>query len=143
MLTGLPFPKHLRQVPEFAGGHHERTDGSGYPYGLHGSQMSIQAKIMAIADIFEALTAHDRPYKKPMPLSQSLNILCDLCQRGQIDTELFRVFVQQQVYLDYAKQHLAPAQIDAIDEAALLQALDSSPASQPAIKPRRCYCCPE
>ncbi len=142
MLSGLPFPKHLRQVPEFAGGHHERTDGTGYPLGLRGEQMSVQARIMAVADIFEALTAHDRPYKKPMPLSQSLEILCDLCRRGQIDKDIFRVFVQQQVYLTYARKHLSPEQIDCVDESKLLCALEGAAPTTPAPIPR-CHCCRE
>jgi HD-GYP domain-containing protein (c-di-GMP phosphodiesterase class II) len=116
MLESLPWPKHLRKVPEYAGGHHERMDGKGYPRGLRGDQMSVQARIMAIADIFEALTAKDRPYKKGKTLSESLQILGGFRQRGHIDPDLFDVFVRSKVYLDYARRFMDPTQIDAVDE---------------------------
>jgi len=89
MLESLPYPKHLRRVPEFAGGHHERIDGKGYPRGLTGGEMSVQARMMAIADVFEALTAADRPYKKAMKLSQALEILGRMKLEGHIDPDLF------------------------------------------------------
>ncbi len=112
MLEALPFPKHLKRVPEYAGGHHERMDGRGYPKGLTREQMSVPARIMAIADIFEALTAADRPYKKAKPLSETLRILGFMKLSGHIDPDLFDVFIQQKVYLDYARQFLAPELID-------------------------------
>lgn len=112
MLEALPWPKHLQRVPEYAGGHHERMDGKGYPKGLTREQMSVQARIMGIADIFEALTAKDRPYKKGKTLSESLSILRNFRDNGHIDPDLFEVFVQQRVYLDYAKMFLDPEQID-------------------------------
>lgn len=115
MLESLPFPKHLRHVPEYAGGHHEKMDGSGYPRGLHKAQMSVQARIMAIADIFEALTASDRPYKKAKTLSESLRILGFMAKEQHIDADLFRIFVEQQVYLQFAHEFLAPEQIDPVD----------------------------
>ncbi|MBV2234353.1 MAG: GAF domain-containing protein [Sterolibacterium sp.] len=115
MLEQLPWPRHLRRVPEFAGGHHERMDGKGYPRGLTGSQMSIQARIMAIADIFEALTAKDRPYKPGKTLTESLHILGKFKENGHIDPDLFDIFIRQQVYLDYARQYLPPEQIDSVD----------------------------
>lgn len=115
MLESLPFPKHLRRVPEYAGGHHERMDGKGYPRGLTREQMPVPARVMAIADIFEALTAADRPYKKAKTLSESLSILGRMKREQHIDAELFDVFLQQKVYLHYARQYLQPAQID-IDE---------------------------
>jgi len=115
MLNTIPFPKHLKNVPEFAGGHHEKMDGSGYPKGLHGDQMSVQARIMAIADIFEALTAKDRPYKEGKKLSESLRILGFMCKDNHIDPDLFQLFIDEKIYLDYARQHLAPEQIDEID----------------------------
>jgi len=90
MLNSLPFPRHLKNVPEIAGNHHERMDGKGYPNGLTREQMSVQARIMGIADIFEALTATDRPYKKPMPLSQALTILGKMAEEQHIDHELFQ-----------------------------------------------------
>ncbi|TPW11706.1 MAG: metal dependent phosphohydrolase with GAF sensor, partial [Halothiobacillaceae bacterium] len=119
MLESLPFPKHLRNVPEIAGGHHERMDGKGYPKGLTREAMSLQARIMGIADIFEALTAADRPYKRGMPLSQALSIMGKMRLEGHIDPDLFDVFIQQQVYLEYAKEHLKPEQIDIFDPADL------------------------
>ncbi len=116
MLEALPWPKHLKNVPEFAGGHHERMDGRGYPKGLTGEQMSVQARIMGIADIFEALTAKDRPYKKGKTLSESLQILGQMSQTGHVDPQLFRLFVRGKVYRRYAETFLDPEQIDEVDE---------------------------
>ncbi len=115
MLESLPYPKHLRRVPEYAGGHHERMDGTGYPNRLTGSEMSLQARMVAIADVFEALTASDRPYKKAMPLSQSLMILGQMKVDGHIDADLFDLFVHDQIYLKYAHKHLDDKQIDNVD----------------------------
>lgn len=112
MLSTLPFPKHLQNVPEYAGGHHERVDGKGFPKGLVKDEMSVQARIMAIADIFEALTARDRPYKDPMKLSQSVSILKNMSETGHIDADLFEVFINHSVHLKYAQEHLLPEQID-------------------------------
>ena len=120
MLEALPWPKHLAHVPEYAGGHHERMDGKGYPKGLSREEMSIPARIMGIADIFEALTAGDRPYKHGMRLSEALRILRKFRDNGHIDPDLFEVFVRRRVYLDYARVCLDPAQIDAVDESELL-----------------------
>ena len=116
MLESLPWPRHLKRVPEYAGGHHERMDGKGYPRGLTREQMSVQARLMGIADIFEALTAKDRPYKEGKTLTESLTILGKFKENGHIDPELFDVFIREKVYLDYARQFLAPEQIDAVDE---------------------------
>jgi len=115
MLESLPWPKHLRNVPEYAGGHHERMDGKGYPRGLMREQMSVQARCMGIADIFEALTAKDRPYKKGKTLTESLNILGKLKLNGHIDPDLFDVFMWEKVYEKYAKEFLSPEQIDVVD----------------------------
>jgi len=115
MLERLPWPKHLKHVTEYAGGHHERMDGKGYPKGLSRDQMSVQARIMGIADIFEALTASDRPYKPSMKLSQALAIMNNLKQGGHIDPDLFDVFVKERVYLTYGEQFLAAEQLDAVD----------------------------
>jgi len=115
MLESLPFPKHLRNVPEFAGGHHEKMDGSGYPKGLTRSQMSVPARVMAIADIFEALTAMERPYKDGMKLSEALGILGRMKQKSHIDPDLFDVFLHEQVFLIYAQQYMEPDQIDIDD----------------------------
>jgi len=112
MLEQLPWPKHLKNVPEYAGGHHERMDGKGYPRGLTRDQMSIQARMMGIADIFEALTAKDRPYKPGMKLSQAISILKDFRQGGHIDPDLFDVFMEQGVPQRYAQEHLDTSQVD-------------------------------
>ncbi len=116
MLEQLPWPKHLKNVPEYAGGHHERMDGKGYPKGLTRDDMSVQARVMGIADIFEALTARDRPYKRGKTLSESLEILGKFKLNGHIDPDLFDVFVQQKVYLKYAEKFLDPEQVDEVDE---------------------------
>jgi HD-GYP domain-containing protein (c-di-GMP phosphodiesterase class II) len=115
MLESLSWPRHLKNVPEFAGGHHERMDGKGFPKGLTREQMSIQARIMGIADIFEALTAKDRPYKKGKTLSESLTILGRMKLNQHIDPDLFDIFVREKVYLPYAHQFLDPEQIDEVD----------------------------
>ena len=115
MLESLPFPRHLRRVPEYAGGHHERMDGKGYPRGLTGTQMSVPARIMAIADIFEALTAGDRPYKKAYTLSQALTILGRMRLDGHIDPDLFEVFIAAGVWREYAEAYLPPEQRDHVD----------------------------
>ncbi len=122
MLKALPYPKYLKHVPEYAGGHHERMDGKGYPNGLTREQMSIQARMMGIADIFEALTAKDRPYKEPMSLSQALTILGKMKQEHHIDPDLFDVFIHEKVYLKYAytvdekgEKFLDDKQIDKVD----------------------------
>jgi hypothetical protein len=114
MLNQLPYPKHLRNVPEYAGGHHEKLDGTGYPQGLTKNEMSIQARIMAIADIFEALTARDRPYKKGKTLSQAMRILGFMKNDAHIDPDLFEVFVREKIYLKYARENLDKSQIDEV-----------------------------
>ncbi|PEH72735.1 HD domain-containing phosphohydrolase [Edwardsiella tarda] len=123
MLEQLTFPRHLRQVPEIAGSHHEHIDGSGYPRGLTQAQMSLPARIMVIADIFEALTASDRPYKPAKTLSQTLAIMSDMVRRQHIDADLFRLFVQSGTYLEYARHYLQPEQIDRVDITHLLRQL--------------------
>jgi HD-GYP domain-containing protein (c-di-GMP phosphodiesterase class II) len=117
MLESLPWPKHLKNVPEYAGGHHERMDGKGYPRGLTKEQMSIQARLMAIADIFEALTAKDRPYKKGKMLSESLRILGHFSLNGHIDPDLFDIFIRSKIYMQFALKNMDEKQIDEIDEA--------------------------
>ncbi len=120
MLEKLPFPKGLKRVPEYAGGHHEKMDGTGYPRGLKREQMSTPARMMAIADIFEALTAADRPYKKAKTLSASMGIMARMRDGNHIDPDLFELFVEAGVYREYAEKFLAPEQIDEIDHDALL-----------------------
>lgn len=119
MLETLPWPRHLQNVPEYAGGHHERMDGKGYPRGLTREQMSLQARMMGIADIFEALTAADRPYKSGMTLSQAIAIMCKMRDNGHIDPDLFEVFVRERVYLRYGEQFLEAGQVDAVDVTAM------------------------
>ena len=116
MLEALPWPRHLKNVPEYAGGHHERMDGKGYPRGLKREQMSVQARVMGIADIFEALTAKDRPYKKGKTLSESIEILGKFSLNGHIDPDLFDIFVRRKVYQRYAEMFLDKEQIDEVDE---------------------------
>jgi len=115
MLERLPWPNHLKKVTEYAGGHHERMDGKGYPKGLTRDQMSWPARMMGIADIFEALTASDRPYKPGMTLSKAMGIMNNFKRNGHIDPDLFDVFVRQRVYQTYAEQFLEKHQIDAVN----------------------------
>jgi hypothetical protein len=115
MLDALPFPKLLKNVSEIAGGHHEKMDGTGYPKGLKREEMSIPARMMGIADIFEALTAADRPYKKPKPLSESIAIMARMKQDNHVDPDLFDLFLSSGVYREYAEKFLQPDQIDAVD----------------------------
>ncbi|MFZ4479460.1 MAG: HD domain-containing phosphohydrolase [Rhodoferax sp.] len=115
MLEHLPWPKHLKNVPEYAGGHHERMDGKGYPKGLVREQMSVQARVMGIADIFEALTAKDRPYKSGMKLSQAVATMNKFKSNGHIDPDLFDIFIKKGVYKRYAQEFLDPSQIDEVN----------------------------
>jgi HD-GYP domain-containing protein (c-di-GMP phosphodiesterase class II) len=115
MLDALPFPKTLKRVAEWAGGHHEKMDGTGYPKGLKREDMSIPARIMAIADIFEALTARDRPYKKAKKLSEAVKIMSFMKKDKHVDPELFDLFLTSGVYKDYAETFLTPEQIDDVD----------------------------
>ncbi|MGH1362465.1 MAG: HD domain-containing phosphohydrolase [Calditrichia bacterium] len=112
ILSQLPFPKKLARVADYAGGHHEKLDGSGYPFGLTAEQLPLQARIMALADIFEALTAKDRPYKEPMPLSRAIGILDHMCKSNHIDENLYRLFIDSGIVLDYAERELTNKQID-------------------------------
>jgi hypothetical protein len=122
MLSALPFPRHLRKVPEIAGGHHEKMDGSGYPKRLKREEMSPVARMMAIADIFEALTAGDRPYKKAKTLSEAIRIMSFMRKDQHVDPELFELFLASGVYREYAERFLAPEQIDEVDVAAYVGA---------------------
>lgn len=115
MLESLPFPRKLQRVPEYAGGHHEKMDGTGFPRGLTREEMSIPARIMGIADIFEALTAKDRPYKEPMKISQALSILQRLRDINHIDPDIYTLFLRHRVWETYAKEVLAPEQLDVRD----------------------------
>ncbi len=120
MLEALPFPRHLKRVPEFAGGHHEKMDGLGYPRGLYAGDMSLPARMMAIADVFEALTAQDRPYKKGKTLSESMRILGFMKRDNHLDPELLDLFVKSGLYKEYGRRYLPESLIDEVDEDALL-----------------------
>jgi HD-GYP domain-containing protein (c-di-GMP phosphodiesterase class II) len=115
MLEQLPFPRNLARVPEYAGGHHEKMDGTGFPKQLMAGDMSIPARIMAVADIFEALTSADRPYKTPKKLSESMKIMSAMVKDRHIDPEIFRLFLESGVYIEYAGKFLQPSQIDAVE----------------------------
>jgi hypothetical protein len=112
MLSQLPFPKKFRSVSGYASFHHERLDGEGYPFGLKGTDIPLQARIIALADIFDALTAKDRPYKKEKTLSEALAIMRSMVEANHIDGELFDLFIKERIYLDYAQKELTPQQID-------------------------------
>ena len=120
MLDSLPFLKQLKRVPEMAGGHHEKMDGTGYPKRLKKEDMSLPARIMAIADIFEALTAADRPYKAPKTLSESIKIMGFMRNDQHIDADLFELFLESGVYQEYAETFLDPSQIDEVEVRAYL-----------------------
>lgn len=119
MLNALPYPKDLARVPEYAGGHHERMDGMGYPKGLTRDEMSIPARMMGVADIFEALTSKDRPYKKAKTLSETLMILGQMKLDHHIDPDIFDLFMREKIYLKYAEKFLEPSQIDHVDLASI------------------------
>jgi len=112
MLKKLPYPKHLAEVPDIAGSHHEKINGNGYPRKLSGEEMSLPAKMMVIADIFEALTASDRPYKKAKTLNEAIKIMSFMEKDQHIDPQLFRLFLTSGAYLEYAMEFLHPEQID-------------------------------
>ncbi|WP_114783528.1 HD domain-containing phosphohydrolase [Vibrio tetraodonis] len=121
MLGCLPYPEHLKNIPEIAGGHHERIDGKGYPRGLNEEELSIPARVMAIADVFEALTSSDRPYKKAKNLAESLNIMTHMATTGHIDPKLYLLFLEHEVDQDYAKMFLDAEQIVPIDRNGYIQ----------------------
>ena len=112
MLSGLPFPKKMRHIADYAAAHHEKIDGTGYPLGLKGEQISLQSRIIALADIFEALTAKDRPYKKGKTVAEALKIMEFMIKDQHIDSDLFELFIQEEIYKDYANRELAPQRID-------------------------------
>lgn len=120
MLESMPWPKHLARVPEYACGHHEKMDGTGYPKGLLAGTMSIPARMMAVADVFEALTAADRPYKPAKKLSEAMAIIAKLKQVNHLDPDIVDFFVESKTYLKYAKMYLDPHLIDEVDEQAII-----------------------
>jgi hypothetical protein len=115
MLSQLPFPRKMRHVADYAADHHEKIDGTGYPRGRKGDQLSLQSRILAMADIFEALTAKDRPYKKGKKLSEVMKIMGFMVKDRHIEADLFDLFIKERIYLDYAKNELAPHQVDRLD----------------------------
>jgi len=115
MLNKLPFPKEIRRVPDWAGNHHEKLDGSGYPRSLTADQLSIPARIMAVADIFEALTAADRPYKKPKKLSTCIKIMSTMRDDGHICPDLFELFLKTGLHREYAEKYMKPEQVDEVN----------------------------
>ena len=115
ILDALPFPKHLSKVSEYALGHHEKLDGTGYPRGLTKEQMSVPARLMAITDIFEALSAVDRPYKKAKPVSECLFILGTMVEKNHLDPDIFAVFIESGVYKNYISEYANPEQLDDVD----------------------------
>jgi HD-GYP domain-containing protein (c-di-GMP phosphodiesterase class II)/HAMP domain-containing protein len=117
MLEALPWPREMRGVPAIAGAHHERVDGGGYPLGLSDSQLSVQARILALADVFEALTAKSRPYKPGRTLTETLSILDEMASEGYIDAGLYELFLQEKIHLKYSVEHVAPGQIDGAHQA--------------------------
>ena len=116
LLSKLPYPDHLKEVPFYAGCHHEKINGKGYPNGYKGDKLPIQARIIALADVFEGLTAPDRPYKKGYKLSKALTILKYMVDDGEIDKDLFNLFITKKLYLKYANDLVNKSQIDKIDE---------------------------
>jgi HD-GYP domain-containing protein (c-di-GMP phosphodiesterase class II) len=112
MLSQLPFPKKLKNVAHYASAHHEKLDGTGYPLGIKDSEIPLQARIIALADIFDALTAKDRPYKKEKTLSEAIKIMDYMVKENYIDADLFELFNKERIYLDYAKRELTSHQID-------------------------------
>ncbi len=120
MLEKLPFPENLKRVPEFAGAHHETMDGSGYPRGLHKEEMSLPARMMAVADIFEALTAADRPYNRPKPLGLVLKIMSRMRDEAHIDPDIFDLLLTSGSYLEYARKFMKPEQLEEVDILPLL-----------------------
>ena len=115
MLEQIPFPEELNRIPEYAGTHHETMIGTGYPKQLTKEQLSIPSRVMAIADIFEALTASDRPYKQAKTLSQALKIMSFMVKDQHIDGDLFNLFLRSNIYMEYAKTSLKPEQIDKVN----------------------------
>jgi HD-GYP domain-containing protein (c-di-GMP phosphodiesterase class II) len=127
MLKSLPWPDSLKSVPDTAANHHEKMDGTGYPRRLRASGLPLQDRVMALADVFEALTAADRPYKPAKTLSESLRIMARMCREQHLDTELFRYFLHSGLWRTYADELLRPGQRDAVDIAAIEDLLEAHP----------------
>jgi len=115
ILNKLPFPKKYKEIPQISGNHHEKINGKGYPQGLKGDEISFEARILAITDIYEALTASDRPYKKANPLSLAMKILYFMAKDGDLDKDIVKFFYKSGLYLEYAKLYLPKSSIDEVD----------------------------
>ena len=109
MLKQIPFTKKLKNIPSFAGAHHEFINGKGYPLGLKGDEIPFEGKLMAVTDIAEALTASDRPYKKAMPLETVYRILRSMAGNGELDNEMVELFINEEIYKTYQEKHETPA----------------------------------
>ncbi len=131
MLRQLPFPPSLARVVDIAGGHHERLDGSGYPRQLTARQLSMPARMLAVADIFEALTAADRPYKHGRTLSESVTLLADMAGAGKVDADVVALLLRSGVYRTYAERHMRSEQIDPVDARAILARLAAEDGAAP------------
>jgi hypothetical protein len=129
MLKGLPWPAQWARVPEIAATHHEKMDGNGYPRKLPAERLTVADRVMALADVFEALTAADRPYKAPKTLNESLRIMAFMCKDRHLDAELFRYFLRSGLWRSFAQQYMQPAQRDAVDVAAIEALLPPQPAA--------------
>ena len=105
MLNQIPFTKKLKNIPNFAGAHHEFINGNGYPLGLKGDQIPFEGRLMAVTDIAEALTASDRPYKKAMPLETVYRILRSMSEKGELDNDLVELFIDKEIYKIYQTKH--------------------------------------
>ena len=112
MLDALPFPKHLSRVPQIAGGHHEKLNGKGYPNGLTADQLSLESRILALADIFEALSASDRPYKPGKKMSEVIKIIDFMIKDGELDEDLVAFFYEKNLHMEYAKHYFKEGQVD-------------------------------
>jgi hypothetical protein len=121
MLSQMPFPKHLCDVPEIAGSHHEKIDGTGYPRRLVGDEINFLGRVMVVADVFEALTAVDRPYKKGKTLSEAVKIMFFMVKEGHLDQDLFELFLTSGAYRAYGEKFMRPDQIDEVAVATYLR----------------------
>jgi len=131
MLADLPFPAYLKAVPEYAGTHHEKMNGKGYPRGIFAGDLPMPARIIAVADIFESLTATDRPYKVPFRLSQTMEIMGKMKQSGELDPDVVDVLVRSGAYREYAKRFLPAELIDEVDGQAILAIKPQAPVLPP------------
>ena len=132
MLKALPWPAHLARVPEIAANHHEKMDGQGYPRKLPAAQLTVVDRVMALVDVFEALTAADRPYKTPKTLTESLRIMAFMCKDQHLDAELFRYFLHSGLWLTFAQNFMQASQRDDVDVAAIEKLLPAPPAGAQA-----------